>query len=459
MRKFKTKHGFTIVEVLVAFVIFAIMASMVSAILSTTMKTKQENVKIEKEILDQQTAYYVNTNLDNRGDNSAKSFTDGTLSLNFTAGNVPAGGITVNNISVDNVEPTDNVSNNSLVLEYYVGNVNYNTLTTPPENKPGDNNGGSITERIDSRIYGANKLNELEMNIVKDLSYTDAHRYFISFSADTAYGDSDTTIESIFKYFSQLRFNFTSSNEVLDCGYVDVSSGKFGSILGDWLYGGSVIEIVPTSPYSVRIAGLQQKDSSLQKLTGSPKGVYVTLAQPLDDTLASFAMSESDTEADLYKRTTTINKKSIDANYNISNGSGVFTVEEATAYMADLRAKKAQLSQKLLVTPVDEVDASGNKTRDVYTNKIAELDSEISYMSTELRKVQYQLDANAIFGYTTSKEEQNLNGDSNKFVYKEYITYDESNNETVQPGVLGGYKKAETTTPSETPTPEPEETE
>lgn len=58
LKKLRSRRGFTIVEVMVAFVIFAIMAGMVGTILSTTMRAKQENIDVEEEIAAQKQAYY-----------------------------------------------------------------------------------------------------------------------------------------------------------------------------------------------------------------------------------------------------------------------------------------------------------------------------------------------------------------------------------------------------------------
>ena len=58
LKKFLSRRGFTIVEVLVAFVIFSIMAAMIAMILNTTVRTKQENIVLEDEIANQKEKYY-----------------------------------------------------------------------------------------------------------------------------------------------------------------------------------------------------------------------------------------------------------------------------------------------------------------------------------------------------------------------------------------------------------------
>ena len=61
LKKFLSRRGFTIVEVLVAFVIFSIMAAMIAMILNTTVRTKQENIVLEDEISSQKEKYYLDT--------------------------------------------------------------------------------------------------------------------------------------------------------------------------------------------------------------------------------------------------------------------------------------------------------------------------------------------------------------------------------------------------------------
>ena len=80
LKKFLSRRGFTIVEVLVAFVIFSIMAAMIAMILNTTVRTKQENIVLEDEIANQKEKYYLNTQ------DMTYSSKDGTIQLNFDGG-------------------------------------------------------------------------------------------------------------------------------------------------------------------------------------------------------------------------------------------------------------------------------------------------------------------------------------------------------------------------------------
>lgn len=148
-KKILSRRGFTIVEVLVAFVIFSIMAAMIAMILNTTMRTRQGNIDLENEIAEQKEKYYLNTQ---KTDYTAK---DGTIQLNFTDG---AGNVSVD-YSVGN--PNADTDDNNIELDYYIGNVNYNAVDD--NGKKGDKTSGSVMERLDSRIYGANGISEIDI--------------------------------------------------------------------------------------------------------------------------------------------------------------------------------------------------------------------------------------------------------------------------------------------------------
>lgn len=73
LKEIKITSRLTIVEVMVTFVIFAIMAGMVGTILSTTMRAKQENIDVEEEIAAQKQAYYQKQQPMSKDDYTSKS--------------------------------------------------------------------------------------------------------------------------------------------------------------------------------------------------------------------------------------------------------------------------------------------------------------------------------------------------------------------------------------------------
>lgn len=105
LKKLRSRRGFTIVEVMVAFVIFAIMAGMVGTILSTTMRAKQENIDVEEEIAAQKQAYYQKQQPMSKDDYTSKSADasnyTGTVSLDFQKASGSAGNVSVQYVAAD----------------------------------------------------------------------------------------------------------------------------------------------------------------------------------------------------------------------------------------------------------------------------------------------------------------------------------------------------------------------
>ena len=146
MKRIISKHGFTIVEVMVAFVIFAIMAAMVSMILAQVNNARRQNADIQDEIEVQKSVYYLKDQ-DKKYDAKDK---EGELSFNFE------------------------------------GATSF------------------VTTRLDSRVYGSNGITNITAKITRDSSYTGTgYRYFIK-SMATYNGVDDQ------KWFAQYRFIFPS---------------------------------------------------------------------------------------------------------------------------------------------------------------------------------------------------------------------------------------------------------
>ena len=186
-KKILSRRGFTIVEVLVAFVIFSIMAAMIAMILNTTMRTRQGNIDLENEIAEQKEKYYLNTQ---KTDYTAK---DGTIQLNFTDG---AGNVSVD-YSVGN--PNADTDDNNIELDYYIGNVNYNAVDD--NGKKGDKTSGSVMERLDSRIYGANGISEIDIKAT-DLGPVESGGYRYEFDILTY---SSTLVGTQNEYLAQFK--------------------------------------------------------------------------------------------------------------------------------------------------------------------------------------------------------------------------------------------------------------
>lgn len=199
-KKILSRRGFTIVEVLVAFVIFSIMAAMIAMILNTTMRTRQGNIDLENEIAEQKEKYYLNTQ---KTDYTAK---DGTIQLNFTDG---AGNVSVD-YSVGN--PNAATDDNNIELDYYIGNVNYNAVDD--SGKKGNKTSGSVLERLDSRVYGSNGITEIDIK-ASDLGAVDSggHRYEFDIKI---LGVSLVGTQN--EYIAQFKMLFPC--DILDYGYI-----------------------------------------------------------------------------------------------------------------------------------------------------------------------------------------------------------------------------------------------
>ncbi len=395
MKKFHTKHGFTIVEVLVAFVIFAIMASMVSAILSTTMRAKQQNIELEEDIQGQQVAYYYDDNIDRTYKDPAPGETEKTLSFDFTGiTDTPAV------IKYNTIDPNTTTTDGGPVLTYPLGNVNYDFLfpetkkdPDDPDKEESEGKGESVTNRnMDSRLYGSTDVTNIWLYLVKDLDYVEGHRYFIAAYYETDYIEADTTIGDRMKYFATIKMNFASASKdsvgpkthtITDCGYVKYNSllNSFETVQGSWHSAAASNYIVElTSPYSIRLSGISNgADNSTAFQFGNVNGagMYVTFADALPEYISG------DATVTLSEKDTAIPKKSLNADYTIADGTGNFNIGEARQYLADLTNAKNTM-------PAGTVD---------YDAKLSNIDAQITAVKSALSGIQIPLNANRVFGY------------------------------------------------------------
>lgn len=278
MKKILSKRGFSIVEVLVAFVIFAIMAGMVSVIVAQTSFARQQNTDIQEEIENQKTVYYLKDQ-EKKYDSAEK---EGQLTFNFD-------GTTSFGIDYNIGDPNAEDDENLIALDYFIGNVNYNaTKETNKDTKDeAGNNVGSVTTRLDSRVYGSNGIKKITAGITRDSSYTGTgYRYYIKSMA--SYTDDESFADR--KWFAQYRFIFPSV--ILDYGYTKQEDNP--SFVKS-RFESSDFDFEVYSPYS-RTLRVSSKQSSTKT---SPAAVskeylfyYVVLAEPLENIDAGLDMNK-----------------------------------------------------------------------------------------------------------------------------------------------------------------------
>lgn len=432
MKKLRSRHGFTIVEVMVAFVIFAIMAAMVSSIVSATMKAKQNNLDLEQEILDQKQAYYIDNNIEEKYDPGK----DAGEKLEFNFDGVQDVQISYN-VGTANTSSTDG----ALGLDYFVGNVDYSKLTNASAGDDDDdeNSEGSIASRLDSRLYGTTGINAIDIQVKKDLNYTSGNRYFFAIKTTASkFTNNDNTIQELGKYFVQCRLSFPG-NTVKDCGYLeyDKTYNTYKNIASWRDSAGKKYGVIQTSPFNVRISGKQQLGWSLP-FGSEYVGVFVTLENPLEEVVAGTELS-GQVEKTLNDELTTINKKKISSDIykKINTEIGFFTVEEA-------RQWKVTVEQAI---PLVEEAIRQNPGNDDLTDSLDALNAELSDVSDALSKTNIYLSANKIFGYSDYQNTSTKDKDNNFYHFKEYglkpTAKDDEGNwiyET-QTSVLGAFPK------------------
>lgn len=374
MRRIMTNRaGFTLVEIMVAFVIFAIMAGMVSSILAATAHVKQENTEISREILDQQTAYYLSGNLDQSYSSSETNY-DLTLGFDQGVGSVV--------IKYNIADPNDPTGDNLFTLEYMVGNVDYSELQNAAAGEETENEAstGSVTSRLDTRLYGSTKMSSEIVVLQKDLTYLDGHRYFIAVKPSAPYDATvNNTVADLEQYFLQCRFTFGTSNKVVDCGYATYSTVTgFGSTtVKDWQSAVSYpYEVIPTSPYTVRLSGKQAKEKSLLQTSvyNGWAGIYVTLASPLSD-MAIITNADGTKATQNIDTIATTAQKADGSYYNVG----------------DARTRAAQIKMQLENSAEQLATLVSNNA--VVSSQITTLQSEISTLETEIAALNAEIDA------------------------------------------------------------------
>lgn len=215
-RLFSKKSGFTLVEIIIAFAVFAIMASMVMQVIHLTINRRMDNYDFEKNLQNQEKTLVAQGQKWDAYDPSKSD--DGTLHLQFKDkdGNDMPMDLNYQIVSVDGTV------GEAAGLNYFVGNITYadgyeDTEHTPDESDSGDPSdpsdigGGSQMDRFDTRITGTKGINSIKVTYTYDAG---ADEYTFAVTVN------DSGVDSVMKSHSQVSLFFGE----------DAANGKMATI-------------------------------------------------------------------------------------------------------------------------------------------------------------------------------------------------------------------------------------
>lgn len=284
LKKLRTKSGFTIVEVMVAFVIFAIMAGMVSVILNSTMQAKQNNTQLEEDIDAQKQAYYLKTQgIDNEAYNKAIADGNysGVVSLGFEKQNGSSSSsvadVDINYVAVDPHVPASGEAADSVELEYYVAKGGNDKWMSEQNNSTAQvNENGEIMGNLNASIYGSNGIGSVTIGIEPRLHNGDTI-YLVYMSAS-----QKSDYFAVNKPFAQLRVKFPS--KIVSYGCIN-NTGNGDIIDSAANTSRSYVDVnVPGDKSTIRVSG-NGDTKTLFNLTseGNAAAFWVKLETPLTD--------------------------------------------------------------------------------------------------------------------------------------------------------------------------------
>lgn len=208
---FSKKSGFTLVEIVVAFAVFAIFAAMITQVINLSIDRKKSNLEFEKNV-EREQENLILTKLDDSG------FDDGTaaddqLHLSFDGGTM--------DIDYQMKDVNGNVGNAG-GINYFVGNLNKNpsgpagtNTPTPPVSTPDSDPDESVR---DPGAEVATLLGKLQVGITgtKSMAYVEIS---VSKKSDTEYeitarADDSTVPQTSIKQYANFSLYFPDEFQI-----------------------------------------------------------------------------------------------------------------------------------------------------------------------------------------------------------------------------------------------------
>lgn len=205
---FSKKSGFTLVEIIIAFAVFSIMATMIAQVLNLTINRQTDNRKYEENLQDQKEDLIAKVK-DKTYDETKDS--DGTLKLQFKDkdGNAMP-------MELDyQLRAADGTVGEVDGLNYFVGKLSYDSQNGEVTYIPGENNssdtdlsnlgGSSQMSRFDTRITGTKGINSVKVSYTYDAA-NDEYEFTVTVD-DSAVDPTRKNISQVSLFFGEDKAN------------------------------------------------------------------------------------------------------------------------------------------------------------------------------------------------------------------------------------------------------------
>lgn len=208
-RLYSKRSGFTLVEIIVAFAVFSIMASMICQVLEFSVRARQSNNAYQREL---DTQEQLLTLIEKKSEDFKNE--DGRIKISLPDG-------TEVDLPYDRLSAMVDAEFDSEGLNYFISNVNYQSngevMPGPGDTGSAGTNTGSQASRMDTRITGTGGIESIQiLHVTKDTnSYAAGDpyaipaghtRYFITCCASS--GGLQKTLKAEDVPYAQYRLHF-----------------------------------------------------------------------------------------------------------------------------------------------------------------------------------------------------------------------------------------------------------